>query len=269
MYARLDEARVHDPLEALLVLARETKSRMREFDFVTFLGIFGGILVALALFAYGGARLYYGLGDATTYELIGVGVISALAALFSWRISNFMIHFQRRLAAVERFIKFDPAPPVPAGPDPVARALNWLSAQDKRFEKLLRKSPERLARNVVPKGSKGYPFTAYYIRKSPFLPWERHLFVKTIEHPVTIEDLSQLKEAVETVVRKRKVPADHILAIQLLPDEIPEEVEQWIDDNWVLYPLGRKPGKEEQVCPVQLIVEGADGHYRLGCMYPG
>jgi hypothetical protein len=268
MYRRLREAKVDDPLEDLLDLARATKVRLGHFRYLSAFGFLGGLMAGSVLVMIFLLRLALGVTESIDFMLVVGAAVSFTASVLGVKTEDFLDHFERRLTAIEGFIRFDPQPAIPSGPDPISRAVQWLRSIDPRFDKVMARNPQRLLKNRTPKGSEDQ-FSAYILRKSPWLPRMYHAFFQVFDRPVTVHDLERVKQLVDHVLSKTKVPPNHVLLVQTDPIEIPEEVERWIDEHWVLYPMGRKPGKEFHACPLQLVVEGKDGRYDVACVFAG
>lgn len=254
---------VEDPVEALLDLAESARGGLRRFGFVTAYGLLGGLFAASILIPVGVIGFLVRGGESGYLIALTAGLMSLVAVVLAYRIDRFLSSFDRRLRAIEGFVRFNPRPRIPEGQEAVDRAVAWLEREDERFRRALSKSRDRLARNVRVLGP-GSPPTAHFLRKSMYLPAQYHLIVHTLDKRAEIEDLRQVKEAAERMAVSTGVPPDRVIVVQTVPVEISEEVERWLDSNWVLAP--RRQGR---VCALQLLVEREDGRYEVAPVFAG
>ena len=258
------ESPVEDPVEALLALAESARGGLRRFGFVTAYGLLAGLFAASIVIPVGVIGLLVGGGEPAYLIALTAGVVSLVAVVLAYRIDRLLSSFDRRLRSIEGFVRFNPRPRIPEGQGAVDRAVAWLEGEDESFRKALSQSRDRLARNVRALGPDSPPLTAHFLRKSMYLPAQYHLIVHTLDKRAEIEDLRQVKEAAQRMAVSTGVPPDRVLVVQTVPAEIPEEVERWLDSNWVL-----APRKRRRVCPLQLLVERDDGRYEVAPVYAG
>lgn len=259
-----------DPLEDLLVLALEAKSKLGRLRTVTFFGMLGGALAGSMLLLFG-IMLIVIRGFETLYvAAVIAGGFCCIVAVISFSLEIFFVYFERRIDAIDRFINYNPRPLQPAGDSPEGRILTWLKQTDSKFNNLTTKHPDSLLFGATPKGmTSDYSLDAYFIRKTPMVHWRYHLFIKVFVGHVTISNLRELKSQVERVLRKSKLAPSRVLVVQAVSGDIPDELASWIDRNWILFPIGRSLGKELHAVPIEVLVEAEDGHYDLATLNAG
>lgn len=269
MYRTVEEAKIEDPLEALLNLAGATRARLRQLEFLTAYGLLSGLIAAAVLLPMGAVGLVL-RGTEPLYVVgIAAGSVSIAAAILAYRIDRFFSYFDRRLRAIEGFVRSDPNPPIPEGDDAASRAAAWLERTDDRFRLILSRARDRLVRDARPLGPESLAFAVHFLRRSTYLPRQYHLLVHVLDRPIGIDDLRRVKDAAEQVAVATRVPPDRVLVVQSVPSEIPDEVERWIDDNWILAPRGRRAVERAPACAIQLLVEREDGRYDLSPPFAG
>src|SRR2546422_2119451 len=268
MHRNVAEATVEDPLEALLDLAESARKHLRPLSFVTAYGLLGGLIAAAVLLPIGIVALLRG-GDLVYVLALTAGVLSIVAVVMAIRIDRFLSDFDRRLRAIEGFVRFNPRPSIPGGREAAERALAWLERTDERFRTVLSGARDRLARNVRFPGAKFPPLSAYLLRKSMYLPRQYPPLLQVPSKRVDVADPQLLKDLAQHVDATTGVPPDRVLVVQTVPADIPEEIERWLDANWVLHRRGSGRGGEVRACPLQLLVEREDGKYEVAPAFAG
>lgn len=264
-------ARVGDPLEDLLSLASDMKSKLRRIDMVVFFGFFVGAAVGGALLIVGIYGVIYNGIDTPFLLALIAGPLCLVVAIVSNQLEDFFLYFRNRLETLERFVEYDPRPLGPSpGTTSLDRVLAWLRKKDSGFLDLCEKHPELLRFGVSPPGMhSSWKLDAYLIHK-PFLSSRKHLFlVKVFPGRITIDDLQGFKVQIENLLRRVRVAPSRILALQAEPADLPEDILSWVYDNWILYPVGKAPGKEYHACPVEVLVERNRGYFEEAIIYVG
>jgi hypothetical protein len=81
--------------------------------------------------------------------------------------------------------------------------------------------------------------------------------------------MRNLKEQVERVCKRRRLPPRRVIAVQTVDANVPESVSDWLDTHWILFPIESLPGEEDHACPIELLVETRDRKYDIIVPYVG
>ncbi len=268
-YKARREAEVGDPLEALFDLAKVTQRYIPKLRAVVTFGEFGGISAGAILILALLVLISMGAIDAWVAGLIfGLSIACLFISGLSFRSETFLDFFDRRLDTISKILTWDPNPAIPNDSNPATRALMWLISSDDNWAKVLK--GREVQRDACPKGcDPNFHFDIYFIRRFASPLRRAQLFIKVYNKSVGIADLRVLKEQVENICRRQRLPPRRIIAIQTANADVPENVSDWLDMYWILFPIGSLRGGEAHACPIELLVETSDRKYDIIVPYVG
>ena len=273
VFKKKREAEIHDPFSDLLALAESVRKRLSWFRLLTFFGFLGGFIFGLLALSFAVSLVSQGIRDPILLGLsMLVSVGGFVVSFASLGLEEFLLSFERRLDTLSRAKSFDAAPRIPEGSTPLDRLWLYFARIDERIADDWARYRDRFADgySLTTRG-RVVKFDGYaYVRRSVGR-WRGtlQLFVRIVNRVPTVEDLERYQRDVKLVVKKRRHPPRHVVLLQTVGKEIPEDVITWTETNWILFPPTSKLGKEVHACPIELFREAPDGHYELAVFYVG
>lgn len=269
-YKSREEAEVKDPFEDVLDLSESMLRRMKKFRIVLLFGLLGGLLLGVTLLLAGVIRIWYSLNDVglTVLMILG-GIASLVVFLVSSQLDGFLLHFERRMDTLLKAKDFNPNPRIPDRPTPIERIIHYLGKSDRELAEVFQSHPHNLViSEVFSIKNQVVKFDAYFFRRRYRYP-STQIFVRTLPEKVQIGHLQRFKKDVELVAQKRRLPPTRAIIVQTGGEILSEQVSDWAEKNWIVFPLDAKPGKEWHACPVEVFLETPTGFYDLAVFYMG
>ncbi|MCK5290436.1 MAG: hypothetical protein KAR39_00260 [Thermoplasmata archaeon] len=269
-YKSRDEAEVKDPFEDLLDLSESVMSKIERFRLVLGFGFFGGLIAGISLLTFGLLGMAYeAIDPILTGLMILGGIFSLIVFAVSIHLDGFLIHFEKRLDTLLRAKDFNPDPRIPLGRSATDRVIRYLKETDREISKELRRHPHRIRKNPILKiKEREIPFDAYFAVRR-YRSASVQFFIRRFSRVVREEDLRQFKEDVELVARKKRIRPTRAIIVIESGENLEEWIYDWVENNWMVFPKGAKPGKEFHACPTEVFLERPDGFYDLAVFYVG
>jgi len=267
VYKSREESYIKDPMEDMFDLANVLQRRTKQIGIILAYAFIAGLILGVFGVVGGLMYLYMGIFDGLFF-LIG-GIISFIIAYLADKNNDFIAHARKRLDTFSKLRYWTPTPRIPEGSDPETRFLSYLSQTDDRFSYVQQRHPNLIQRDTKIKGKtdRDYPFNIYLLYKKFISIRQYQLFVRIIRRKIRKEDVMIMKRDVESILQKNKQPPSRIVLLQVGVNYLEDEVIEYAEDNWILFPPAVPKGKEEHACPVEIITETSDGNYFLGIMF--
>jgi len=267
-----EEAEIHDPFADLLELAESVRKRLNWFRLVTLFGFISGFLFGIILLIITVPRAY--AGEMNAFQIgfvVFLSAVSLIVAFVSLRLANFLLFFEKRIDTLSKARVFNATPRIPEGATPLERIMAYLRQTDREIADASIRHPQSFNKKKFEISGLSFDFDSYLYLRRFRGPWlgVLQVFIRVAQGELTIKELQRFKMEVETVVKKRHQPARRVILVQAQGKEIPDEITAWIEENWTLYPVKSKRGKEIQACPIELFRETAEGIYELAIFYVG
>ncbi|MFQ5951775.1 MAG: hypothetical protein ACE5KH_06810 [Candidatus Geothermarchaeales archaeon] len=258
-----------DPITAVFELNEEMLKRSTRIGYIVEYALWAGVIITI-ISGLGSLVLWLSGEDITLRVLAAVAlVISPIVAFYARRERRFLGEYRVRSGAVNRAKSWQPDAPIPEGPDPLSRFLDYLRTQDERFAYLVDKRPKRLARpaEIWGRSKETHDFDAYF-EGSPW-PWDSvqegvRILIRTAPK-VTLDILQSMREDAEDVLAQSEslLPA-RVILLQTELATFSDEIVDFANENWVEYERRVGSSEWDWESPVELVAESPKGTYTFG-----